>query len=366
MAKITGVGKERIISSKKYFPIYFRFNGHRYNSSVKAESKFDAYRQLQAWMAEIMTKPRIITNGETNYDVIREVLRKDVNSDITARKTRNLYINVFNRVFVDFRQRYYPALLGCSSLPMGFFRKYKSYTCEELKRNWRAEIIYVKAIMNRLTKLGYSTEDDLKQVRSIATPEGSPRPMPKHTDKQVLNLLEYARKDRPDFYKPIKFMHLVGRRADETCSILKEDVSMNGLDPLVIQTRPETTKMKKQLPPPIYLEDPELKALIKSTLANNKTPWLFPHKNGGKIHPNYLWKYLSKASIQAIGVKVTPHFFRKKFLTESNRGGLNKDSMAMANIKNVSVMMKHYVETTPEGQAKLLEKNRNRAYNGNS
>jgi len=115
-------------------------------------------------MAEIMTKPRTTTNGETNYDVIREELRKDVNSDIAAKKTRNLYMHVFNRLFVDFRQKYYPALSSCSGLPMGFFRKYKSYACEELKRNWRAEIIYVKAITNRLTKLGYAAEDDLKQV----------------------------------------------------------------------------------------------------------------------------------------------------------------------------------------------------------
>lgn len=363
MAKITGVGKERIISGSKYFPIYFRFNGQRYNTSVKAESKLDAYRQLQAWMAEVMTKPRIATNGETNYDVIREELRKDVSSDITAKKTRNLYTNVFNRVFVDFRRKYYPALAGCSGLPMGFFKRYKSYACEELKRNWRAEVIYVKAIMKRLTDLGYAREDDLKQIRSIPTPEGTPRLMPKHTDKQKADLLEYIKKDRPDFYKPIKFMDLVGRRADETCSIKREDVSMNGLDPLVIQTKPETAKNKKQIPPPLDLGDPELKALIKSALANNNTSWLFPHRNGGKIHPNYLWKYLSKTSPKVIGVKITPHFFRKKFLTISNMGGLNRDSMAMANIKNVGVVIKHYVESTPEGQRKVLEKNRERAYN---
>ena len=84
--------------------------------------------------------------------------------------------------------------------------------------------------------------------------------------------------------------------------------------------------------------------------------------NGKKMDPNYLWKYLSKVSVKVVGVKITPHFFRKKFLTSSNRGGLNRDSMAMANIKNVSVMMKHYVETSAEGQTKLLEKNRNRPY----
>lgn len=73
-----------------------------------------------------------------------------------------------------------------------------------------------------------------------------------------------------------------------------------------------------------------------------------------------------RTSLKVIGVRITPHFFRKSFLTRANRGGLNKDSMAMANIKNVSVMMKSYVETTPEGQAKVLEKNRGGLYNEKS
>lgn len=368
MAKITGVGKERIISGKKYFPIYYRFNGRRYNTSVKADSKLDAYRQLQAWMIEIMTKPRSTTNRETNYDVIREDLRKDVSSDIEAKKTINLYINIFNRVFMEFGQKHYSTLLGCSELPIGFFRKYKSYVKEELKKTeggWRAELIFIKAMMKRLKELGYCTDEDLRQVRDIHTPEGMAKQLPKVTDKQIQDLLEYIRKARTDYYKPIKFMFFVGRRVGETCAIMTEDVTMNGLDPIMIQTKPKTAKIKKVIPPPIYLDDPELNSLIRSALANNRTIWLFPHKNGGRIPPNYLWKYLRKVSLDVIKVKITPHCFRKLFLTKSNRGGINRDSMAMANIRSMSVMMKHYVETTPEGQAKVLEKNRGVAYNDN-
>lgn len=367
MAKISGIGAERIINGKKYFPVYFRFNGRRYNTSVKAESKSDAYRQLQVLMAEVMTTPKSGISGEMSYDVIRETLRKDVSSDTEVKKTVNRYMNIFDRVFIEFRQKHYPALLGCNGLPIGFFRKYKSYFYEELKRTegWRAELIFIKAMMKRLKELGYSTVEDLDRVRDIPTPEGNAKQLPKVTDKKIVDLLEYIRKDRPDYYKPIKFMALVGRRVGETCFIMTEDITTDGFNPLVIQTKPRTAKIKKQIPPPIYLDDPELKALIKSALANNKTPWLFPHKKGGKIPPNYLWKYLCRVSLDVIGVRITPHHFRKLFLTKANRGGLNRDSMAMANITSMSVMVKHYVETTPEGQAKVLEKNRGRAYNGN-
>jgi len=367
MAK-NGVGTPRERKGQKYFPVYYRFQGRWViNTSIKAESERDAYRKLQERIAEFHSKPQGIINAVTDFDIVREKLRRDVNTDIDAKKTRQRYINIFNRVFVEFRQKHYPHQKGCSNLPVGFFKGYKSYFKEDLKKTeggLRAELIFLKAIMSRLKELGESTEEDLRQVRAIPTPEATPKMMPKHSDKQIQDFLEYIKKDRPDYYKPTKFMCMVGRRVAETCSITKDDISMDGLKPLSIQTQPSTTKRKKQIPPVIYLDDPELNALVRSSLANNKTRWLFPYKNGGPIPPNYLWKYLSKTSLEVIGVNITPHFFRKSFLTRANRGGLNKDSMAMANIKNAGVVMKHYVETTPEGQAKVLEKNRGGAYNG--
>ena len=77
MAKITGVGKERIISGNKYFPIYYRFNGHMViNSSVKAETKIDAYRQLEAKIKEFHSKPQITAGVAANLERRRvEALR---------------------------------------------------------------------------------------------------------------------------------------------------------------------------------------------------------------------------------------------------------------------------------------------------
>ena len=367
MAEINGVGKPREISGKLYYPICYRFKGQEIiNTSVKANSPRDAYRKLQERIADFHSRPRSAINAEADFDVVREKLRRDVNTDIEAKKTRQRYINIYNRVFVEFREKHYPALKRCSNLPVGFFKAYKSYFREDLKKTeggLRAELILLKAIMNRLKELGDCTDEDLRQVRAIPTPEATPKMMPKHSDKQIQDLLKYIKKDRPDYYKPIKFMYMVGRRVAETCAITKDDITTDGLKPLSIQTQPSTTKKKKQIPPLIYLDDPELNALVRSALANNKTIWLFPYRKGGKIPPNYLWKYLSKTSLSVIGVKITPHFFRKSFLTRANRGGLNKDSMAMANIKNAGVVMKHYVETTPEGQAKVLENNRGAAYN---
>ena len=362
MGKIYGVGKERIITGKKYFPIYYRFNGHRViNTSVKAKSMTDAYDQLEAKIKDFHSRPQTTENITATLEVVREALRRDIAGDFSNKKDSDYLVeNTFTRLFIDFPKKYYPNLSSCGNLPVGFFRRYKSYFCEELNRTvgLRAEIIRIKSLMPRIKHLGYCTAQDVEQVREIPTPEGVARPLPKVSDAQIIKLLDYIRKDRMDYYRPIKFMAMVGRRVKETCSITMKDVEGGFDNPLVIRTKPLTAKNKKALPPPIYLDDYELKALIKSAMANNRTAWLFPTRHGKKMTPNYIWKYLNDVVERVIGVRVTSHVLRKLFLTKANRGGLNKDSMAMANIKNVAVMMKHYVESTPEGQAKLLAKMR--------
>jgi len=362
MAKVSGVGTERIINGKKYFPIYHRINGQKViNTSVKAESITEARRQLESKIKEFYTMTQTTVDVAVSLEVVREALRRDVAGDFSNTKdSKYLVENTFTRLFIEFPKKYYPSLSRCDNLPVGFFKRYKSYFCEELNRTTglRAEIIRIKSLMPRIKHLGYCTAQDVEQVRDMPTPKGVARSLPKVSDAQIIRLLLYIKKDRPDYYKPIKFMAMVGRRVKETCSITMRDVDGGFDNPLVIRTKPLTAKNKKVLPPPIYLDDPELKALIKSAMANNRTVWLFPSRHGKKITPNNIWKYLNDIVERVIGVRVTSHTLRKIFLTKANRGGLNKDSMDMANIKNVAVMMKHYVESTPEGQAKLLAKMR--------
>jgi integrase len=211
-----------------------------------------------------------------------------------------------------------------------------------------------------LLPTSYIPTQRIRELRELLrhTPEGIPIPPPKVTEKQIEDLLAYIKKDHPDYYKPTKFMHLVGRRPKETCDITKEDVTTDGLNPLSIQTKPRTAKVKFILPKIIYLKDPELNALIRSALANNKTPWLFPTRDGKKMTANYLWKYLSEISDKVIGIRITAKGFRKLFLTKSNKDGLNFSSMDMANISSIAVMKKRYVGSSEEGQSKLLARNR--------
>jgi len=355
-----GVGKPRLISDKLYYPICFRFRGQEIiNTSVKALSPRDAYRKLEERIADFHSKPKA-DDIKSSLEIAREELRKDVSGLSNKKDSRYLYENTFTRVFIDFPTTEKMNISSCLNLPKGYFKKYKYYFFETLKRpdGWRAEVIRVKSMIKRLCGLGYCSEDDLKQIRGETTPDGIPIPPPKTSEKQLETLLAYIKKDRPDYYKPIKFMHLVGRRPKETCGITKEDITMDSLNPLSIQTKPRSTKIKAILPKIIYLKDPELNALIRSALSNNKTKWLFPTANGNKMTANYIWKYLSGVSKKVIGVRITAKGFRKLFLTKSNIDGLNPVSMQMANISSVSIMLKYYVGTNEEAQGKLLAKNR--------
>ena len=359
MAK--GVGTPRIIKGVKYYPIYEHYKNRKIvNTMVKADSEAEARRILKDRVAEYFKNSIATTGEEVSLEVAREELRKDL-SDLTNEKDRKyLWKNTFTRLFIDFPKHDKISISSCLNLPKGYFKKYKYYFCVILKREngWRAEIIRIKAMIERLKGLGRCSEDDLKQVREQGTPEGIPIPPPKVSDKQIEELFAYTKKYRPDYYRPIKFMHLVGRRPKEVCNILQDDVTMEGLNPISIQTKPKTAKIKTILPKPIYLDDPELNLLIRSALANNKTKWLFPTVNGKKMLPNDLWKYLSAISDKIIGTRLTSKGFRKLFLTKSNNDGLNFTSMDMANITSVAVMKKHYVGSVREAQAVLLAKNR--------
>lgn len=360
MAENKGVGKPRPISGKLYYPICYRFQGREViNTSVKALSEGDAFSKLELRIADFHSKPKETGNILEGLEKARAELREDV-SGLTNKKDRDyLSENTFTRVFIDFPTATKLNISSCLNLPKGYFKKYKYYFCEVLKRTgWRAEIIRVKSMIKRLNGRGYCSDEDLKQVLGETTPDGIPIPKPKASEKQLETLFAYIKKDRPDYYKPIKFMAMTGRRPKETCGIAKEDLTTDGLNPLSIQTKPKSAKVKSILPKIIYLKDPELNALIRSALANNKTDWLFPTRHGKKMTANYLWKYLSDVSQRVIGAKVTAKGFRKLFLTKSNIEGLNPISMQMANISSVSVMMKYYVGSSEEAQAKLLAKNR--------
>ncbi len=60
--------------------------------------------------------------------------------------------------------------------------------------------------------------------------------------------------------------------------------------------------------------------------------------------------------MEIMGVEITPHYFRRRFLTECGKTNAHiADVQAISGIKDIKVIMEHYAYSTVEGQQKVLE-----------
>lgn len=230
-----------------------------------------------------------------------------------------------------------------------YFIEYKNYYCLDLKRpkGWRAEVIIVKSLLNHLRRLKYCSKELVYDVREeLPTPRGTKRAYPELYDTQMDELFAYIKKNRYDYYRPIRYMALTGRRVGETTLYKKDDVILKGLEPIRLQIRPEITKTRRGS---VIFPQGELSDLIKETLRNNNTKWLFPNRKDRKCWKDGIYKYLKRVSEKVIGMAITPHYLRKRFLTKNIPISM-KDAMAISGLEDTKVAMEHYAYTTPEGQ----------------
>ncbi len=65
--------------------------------------------------------------------------------------------------------------------------------------------------------------------------------------------------------------------------------------------------------------------------------------------------YLKEASNKILGMEITPHYFRHRFLTECGKANVPMaDVMNISGIKDIKVIIGYYSHITEEGQNKVL------------
>ncbi|MBU1895009.1 MAG: hypothetical protein KJ983_04265 [Candidatus Omnitrophica bacterium] len=75
-----------------------------------------------------------------------------------------------------------------------------------------------------------------------------------------------------------------------------------------------------------------------------------------KCTPDKIYEYLKKVSKEIIGVAITPHYFRHRFITECAKANAPlADVKAISGIKDNEVLLKYYSHSTSEGQRKVFE-----------
>jgi len=289
-----------------------------------------------------------------------EKIEADLIADGVCKKNLLRNKRMFSRVFEEFRRERFPQIRHPSQLTIPFFQEYKSYFVNELGHNpkggLRAEMICLKSLVRRMWRLGYCGKELVERLSEIKRPDGEKKAYPNIPNGRIRDFLNYVKNDRPDYYDAIYFMARVGRRVGEVLAIERRDVVFDGLRPVRIDVRAETTKSKTAAPLN-KIDDEMAQAVMRAYKRGSamKTAYLFCTKRGKKCSPSSLQKYLADTSERELGVRITPHYFRHRFITECGKARVNMaDSMCVAGIKDLKVINEHYNHTTEAGQEEVL------------
>ena len=359
-SKISGV--REIIKGERY-EINYVVNRKRFQHRIDAKSLTDAYNIKLTHIANkrkelegtFEDRDRLTADFFEAWDRLNATLL----ADNLPPKTVHHYKKTYGRLFNDFRNKIYPNIQSFNQLKLSFFEEYKSYYVNNLKRpkGWRGELGYVKTIIMRLYRLGYCSKELVEILKEMKKPQPNKKDYPNIPASKIKELLQSIKQEHSVYYYPIYFMCRTGRRVNEVTLIERKDVEWQGLRPLQINIRAETTKMK--VTAPLVRLDPALEQIIKESYninSNRKTVFLFPNRLGKKISPDKLRVYLKEKSEKIIKLKITPHYFRHRFLTECGKAGVPMvDVMSISGIKDVDVLVRFYSHNTEEGLSKVLE-----------
>ena len=326
-------------------------------------------QEAAAKRAELITEarkvkdPEIDQRGTLTFNEIFPAFERSLIADNLSKKTIYGLKRVYNRLFDEYRLKKFPHIKTPGQLNLPFFLDYKGYYGVELKRQagLRAELGRVVSIMHRLRRSRYCSEGIIKEIREeMKIPGRTKKDYPEITVTDMCKFLAQVKRERPDVYGPVYFMQRTGRRVEETTLIERKDVIWDGVRPIKVKIRAETTKMKR-VAPLDYL-DSELEAHIRQGYqkSNNRhAPYLFLNRFNKKCAQGVISKFLGALSKKVLGVRITSHYFRHRFCTECGKSNLPLvDVMAVSGIKDVGILIKYYSHSTNEGLAKVLESSR--------
>lgn len=362
-SKISGV--REIIKGERY-EVNYVVVGKRYQYRINATSLTEAYNKKLEDMADKRKDvSALLDNGErlnAGFSEAWERLHADLLADNLPKKTVGHYGRTYNRLFNNFLSLKFPQTKSFNQLSLPFFREYKNYYVNELGRpkGWRAELIFVKAIMKRLYGLGYCSKELLELLSEMKKPQRNKKEYLVISNAKIKELFQAIKKERPDYYYPLYFISRTGRRINETTLIERKDIEWKGFNPVRLNIRAEITKTKQKAP--LAKLDQDLERIISEAYKTGlkcKEPYLFLNMFGRRCHPSKVRRYLKRVSMHVLGVQVTPHYFRHRFLTECGKANVPiVDVMAISGIKDINVIVNYYSHSTDEGQAKVLEVSR--------
>ncbi|MDP8258848.1 MAG: site-specific integrase [Candidatus Aadella gelida] len=346
------------------YRIDFQVNKKRIQCRIQADSFKEARILRDERIVELRKNMPVSQNGQERYsatfDEAWEKLYGDLLADEVCKKNIHRHKRTFWKLFGEFREREYAYIENINQVTIHFLLGYKIYFINELghdpRGGWKAEIVCIKSMLRRLRRLGFCSKEIIEELKDIKNPRPGKKEYPIISNNKLRAMLDFMKKDRPDYYYPIYFICRTGRRIEETTLIEKNDVKWLGINPVKIDIRGRITKTGEDAP--IEKMDEDLQQVIREAYRvslKRKTKYLFTNKMGRKCTAGRVRDYLKKVSGRMLEVSVTPHYFRHRFLTECGKANVPiVDIMAIAGIKDIGVVTRFYSHTTVDGHNKVL------------
>ncbi len=304
--------------------------------------------------------PHSKSEDTPSFSELWEKLEVKLKADNVRAKTLKNTRSVFRNFFEKFLPAKRPDLTGANQITSNIIEEYKQWVVVEQGRvnGWREELGKLKTMFNKLVAIGCC--DSVIQTEVFAKfkkPKGRRRGYKEITRNEMLSLLNFIKKDRPDYYGPTYIIMRFGWRRTQALSIKRHNIKWLGLKPVEILIEPQDTKTNE---PFIYRDiDEEFARIIKRyAFDRRKTQWLFPNRDGNIIHGGHYTEYIKRVSEKIIGKQLTPHEFRHSFCTRMLREGhAERDIMAVTGHKDID-SFKIYAHSTSEGTKQVIEQSK--------
>lgn len=321
---------------------------------LKASSKKEAEHKKAIIIGE-----SIVIDNSKSFAQTRAALELKLKADNLTPKTQINYLSKWDSI-TKFLSELYPNITSLNQLTKEIMERYKQWIVVDRKRvdGWRDELTKIRTITKKLIDIGLCDRHIYDVLLLQKKPKAKKKLYKELTKQQRLDLLNFIKKDRPDYYGITLIIMQYGMRRGQAISIKRANVKTGEFGrPIEFSCEPRDTKTG--IPHVLPITDPKLANVIKKYLTDKrKTIWLFPNRNNGKHHENHYTSYIEKTSQNVLGFHLSPHDFRHDYITKRRgEGHTDEDIMRITghtDVRSLSV----YTHHTTEGTKKVLDSSR--------
>jgi len=319
-----------------YYPHSKPINGKRKRvyQHIRANSSKEARLERLRRMTEGEPKPN---QARTSFGALKDRLELKLRGDSLTEGTITNYLPKFKSFFEEFLPKKHPNIQNIHQITSPIIESYRQYITLELKRpdGWRDEITKLRTLFRKLIAIGECSEETYTELKKVEKGRKNKKQYKEVSKKELTKLLAYIKEERHDYYGITYMIMRLGWRRTQVISIKKDNILWDKYTPIAIKIDPQDTKTKE----PVILKnlDRELTDVIKEYALDrkNKSPYLFPNRNGGMQHANHYTIWIGKASEKILGKHLTPHDFRHSFVTTRlHEGSTREDIMAITGHKD--------------------------------